>query len=70
MILVFVFVATQLEAEKRVVGTSVVVTVIYEPGRVEVTIRFDVRKAAEAGIVSVVVMVSFWVRKAVATGRV
>lgn len=49
MILSFVFVATQVEAEKRVVGTSVVVMVICEPGRVGVTVRFDVRKAVETG---------------------
>jgi hypothetical protein len=70
MILSFVFVATQVEAEKRVVGTSVVVMVICEPRRVEVTVRFDVRKAVEAGIVSVVVTVRFCVMKAVETGRV
>jgi transketolase len=65
MILSFVFVAIQVEAEKNVVGTRVVVMVRFEPGIVEVTVRFDVRKAVEGGIDSVVVMVKFCVRKAV-----
>jgi hypothetical protein len=70
MLLSFVFVVTQVGAEKRVVGMSVVVMVICEPGRVEVTVRFDVNKAVEAGIVSVVVTVRFCVRKVVETGKV
>jgi len=56
----FVFVTLQVVAESNVLGRSVLVMVRFEPGTVDMMVRFDVRKAVEAAIVSVVVTVRFW----------
>ena len=55
----FVLVTLQVAADSKVLGRSVLVIVRFEPGTVDVAVRFDVRNAVEAAIVSVVVTVKF-----------
>jgi hypothetical protein len=55
-----VLVTLQVAAESKVLGRRVLVMVRFEPGTVDVTVRFDGRNAVEAAMVCVVVTVRFW----------
>ena len=61
----FVFVTLQVTFDSRVLGRIVLVMVRFEPGTVDVMVRFEVRSAVEAAIVSVVVTVKFCPKRGV-----